>query len=135
LDHWKNFRFNIISPTALQLAKTNSYRAKVFFQTRRNPRTTIIWVQWRGDHLYIARNAEGQAMESRLIDHAGLFARSVTCAQIVRKLGCRPDRQGSTYLSSSTPLCWKTLTVTITHGYALQQTHHRVTRKGCCHML
>jgi hypothetical protein len=38
------------------------------------------------------------------IDHAGLFAKSVTCAQIVRKLGCRPDRQGSTYLSSATPL-------------------------------
>lgn len=41
---------------------------------------------------------------TKLINHAGLFARSATCAQIVRKLGCRPDRQGSTYLSSSTPL-------------------------------
>jgi len=31
--------------------------------------------------------------------------------------------------------CRKTPTVIVTRGYALQQTHHRVTRKGRCHTL
>jgi hypothetical protein len=52
----------------------------------------------------IARNGHLTLYIFEPINHAGLFARSATCAQIVRKLGCRPDRQGSTYLSSSTPL-------------------------------
>jgi len=31
--------------------------------------------------------------------------------------------------------CRKTPTVMVTRGYALQQTHHRVTRKARCHTL